>query len=46
VRTWNLPEGSGVDPAFELYSVTAFSRPLAEWEQSQASTLPQPETRH
>jgi SIR2-like domain len=46
VHTWNLPEGSGVDPTFDLYSVTAFSRPLAAWEQSQAATLPQPETRH
>jgi len=31
VRAWNLPQGSGVDPSFELYSVTAFSRPLAAW---------------
>jgi len=45
VRTWNLPEGSGVDPSFELHSVTAFSRPLAAWEPGQAHNQPQPETR-
>lgn len=32
VRTWNLPDGAGIDPTFEVYSVTAFSRPLAAWE--------------
>jgi hypothetical protein len=37
IRTWNLPDGTGIDPTFELYSVTAFSRPLAAWEPSQAA---------
>jgi len=44
VRTWNLPDGAGVDPAFELYSVTAFSRPLATWALGHAHTQPAPET--
>jgi hypothetical protein len=42
VRTWNLPDASGIDPTFELYSVTAFSRPLAAWEPSQPPERVQP----
>jgi len=45
VRTWNLPEGSGVDPAFELYEVTAFSRPLAAWSAAHERNKPAGEAR-
>jgi hypothetical protein len=45
VRTWNLPEGSGVDPTFEVYPVTAFSRPLSAWESRRERPQPQAEAR-
>jgi hypothetical protein len=29
VRTWNLASGDGVDPAFEIVGISAFSRPFS-----------------
>ena len=37
VRTWNLAEGTGVDPTFEILGRTAFSHPLRDTQSVSAA---------